>query len=223
LQFLQAVQVGAAVLARVRSLHLIDQLDLAAAGNGNGTWSNEHADLSGSGKENVWIASSLGFVYRYLLVHEVDGSDRENLIDSLEDEDFPIREHLGRLRVMKRPDPRRRAALRPSERQSPALVGEAVRTLSVYLSEYIIGLEVAEGRNAAASRVRVDIRKHVGAHGRSGGGVAASQESSSPPETISPGDEDRGGAYPAWAELTRAASRFCSDAARLENSLPALA
>src|SRR5687768_2484880 len=90
--------------------------------------------------------------YRYLLDQEIDGSDIEHLIDSLEDEEFPIREVLGEKEM--------NAAIRegvlhfdhPSEEPLPWF-GECLRVLSIYLSEYIIGLVMAEGRNAAGFRV----------------------------------------------------------------------
>jgi hypothetical protein len=102
--------------------------------------------------------------YRYLLEQEIDGSDIENLIDSLEDEEFPIREALGE-REMNAAI--REGVLRFDVTTDHQLMwfGECLRTLSVYLSEYIIGLEVAEGRNAAGFRIEVEIRKYAGCRG----------------------------------------------------------
>ena|SRR5688572_4313695 len=102
--------------------------------------------------------------YRYLLDQEIDGSDIENLIDSLEDEEFPIREILGEAEM--------NAAIRDGtlhfDHASDAPLpwfGDCMRVLSIYLSEYIVGLELAEGRNAAGFRVEVEIRKYVGCRG----------------------------------------------------------
>src|SRR5919205_849892 len=93
--------------------------------------------------------------YRYLLQQEIDGSDIEHLIDSLEDEEFPIREALGEREM--------NAAIREGELVFDVTVdhqlkwfGDCLRVLSIYLSEYIIGIELAEGRNAAGFRVEVE-------------------------------------------------------------------
>lgn len=106
----------------------------------------------------------VSIAYRYLLEQEIDGSDIEHLIDALEDEDFPIREVLGEREM--------NAAIRestlrfdhPSDTPLPWF-GECLRVLSIYLSEYIIGLEFAEGRNAAGFRVEVEVRKYAACRG----------------------------------------------------------
>lgn len=102
--------------------------------------------------------------YRYLLEHEVDGSDAGHLIDALEDEEFPIREIIGEKQMVALI---RDGMLRfdhPSDSPLPWF-GDCLRVLSIHLSEYIIGLEFAEGRNAADFRVEVEIRKYVGRRG----------------------------------------------------------
>ena len=95
--------------------------------------------------------------YRYVLDQEIDGSDAEHLVHALEDEEFPIRELIGEAQMVAQI---KDGALAFDHASSERLAwfGECIRTLSVYVSEYIIGLEFAEGRNAEGSRIEVEIR-----------------------------------------------------------------
>jgi hypothetical protein len=102
--------------------------------------------------------------YRYLLSLEVDGSDRENLVDSLEDEEFPIRERLGEAEMVRQI---REGELRfdcLSEARLPWFAG-CIEVLSIHLSEYVIGLELEEGRNKEGTRTHVAITKYAGRMG----------------------------------------------------------
>lgn len=102
--------------------------------------------------------------YRYLVEHEVDGSDRSNLIDSPEDEVFPIRERLGEAAMNAQI---RDGTLRFDAQSEVPLpwFPDCLEVLSVHLSEYITGLDLAEGRNAEGIRVQVELRKYAGRRG----------------------------------------------------------
>jgi hypothetical protein len=102
--------------------------------------------------------------FHYLFEHEVDGSDAEHLIDALEDEEFPIREELGERAMVHAI----REGLLSFDRESDQQLHwfpKCLETLSVHLSEYITGLEIAEGRNQAGIRVEIEIRKYVARRG----------------------------------------------------------
>jgi hypothetical protein len=139
--------------------------------------------------------------YRYLLDQEIDGSDIEHLIDALEDEEFPIRELLGEREM--------NAAIREgtlhfdhaSDVPLPWF-GDCMRVLSVYLSEYIIGLELAEGRNAAGFRVEVEIRKYAGCRGDLIA-VPLRHQIDFHSGEIEPGEEDIAWLTQHWNELPR--------------------
>lgn len=139
--------------------------------------------------------------YRYLLAQEIDGSDIENLIDSLEDEEFAIREVLGEAEM----NARIRAGLlsfdHPSDVPLPWF-GECLRVLSVYLSEYIRGLELAEGRNHADIRVEFEVRKWIA---RTGELIAVPMVPKIDFATgeVSPGEEDLRYLEAHWPELPR--------------------
>lgn len=149
-------------------------------------------------------------VYRYLFDLEVDGSDAEHLIDALEDEEFPMREILGEREMNTMI---RESALHFDQESHAPLkwFGESLRVLSIYLSEYIIGLEFAEGRNAAGFRVEVEIRKYAA---RRGDLIAVPLRHSVDFKTgeISAGEEDIGYLIKHWNELPR----WAHDAYRLK-------
>lgn len=148
--------------------------------------------------------------YRYLLRHEVDGSDQSNLIDSLEDEVFPIREILGEA-VMN-------AAIKEGvlnfDHESDTRLGwfaDCFEVLSVHLSEYIIGLEIAEGRNAEGSRVQVELRKFAGCRGNVIT-VPMKHRIEFPSGEITPTEEDVDYLRDNWSTLPR----WAQDAYRLK-------
>jgi hypothetical protein len=148
--------------------------------------------------------------FRYLLEQEIDGSDIEHLIDSLEDEEFPIREIVGEQEMVAMI---REGTLRfdfPTDDQVPWF-GECLRVLSIYLSEYCIGLEFAEGRNAEGSRVAVEVRKWVGCRGDLIA-VPLRHKIEFPSGDIAPGDEDLSYLTEHWKELPR----WAQDAYRLK-------
>jgi hypothetical protein len=102
--------------------------------------------------------------YHYLLDLEVDGSDRENLVDSLEDEEFPIREVLGETEMV-RQIKEGRLVFDQGSSAPLAWFRQCIEVLSVHLSEYIIGLEVIESRNKEGTRTDVAITKYAGRMG----------------------------------------------------------
>lgn len=148
--------------------------------------------------------------YRYLLELEIEGSDIENLVDSLEDEEFPIREVVGE-RAMNAMI--REGLLRFDHASDEVLswFGECMRVLSIHLSEYIIGLELAEGRNAAGFRIEVEIRKYVGCRGDLIG-VPMKHAIDFKSGEIEPTEEDVGWLKAHWGELPR----WAHDAYRLK-------
>jgi hypothetical protein len=142
--------------------------------------------------------------FRYLLELEIDGSDRENLVDSLEDETFPIRELLGEAEMVRQI---REGELRfehgPGPRQ--AWFAGCIEVLSVHLSEYVIGLELEEGWNAQELRTKVAVTKHAGCRGEVIA-VPLAHRIAYPSGEIEPGLEDLGWlrahflALPRWAQ-----------------------
>lgn len=148
--------------------------------------------------------------YRYLLDQEIDGSDIEHLIDSLEDEEFPIREELGEKEMNQAI---RDGVLRFDHTGDAQLhwFGECLRVLSIYLSEYIIGLEIAEGRNAAGFRVQVEIRKHAACRGDLIA-VPLKHTIDFKSGEIAPGEEDVAYLTKHWVELPR----WAQDAYRIK-------
>jgi hypothetical protein len=148
--------------------------------------------------------------YRYLLQQDVDGSDAEHLAHALEDEEFPIREVLGE-RMMNHQIKEGLLTFDVESDERLLWFPECLRTLSIYLSEYVIGLEFAEGRNAEGSRVSVEIRKHVG---RTGELISVPLHHSIdfPSGDIKPGLEDVGYLHAHWKELPR----WAQDAYRIK-------
>jgi hypothetical protein len=149
-------------------------------------------------------------LYRYLLHQEIDGSDAEHLMHALEDEEFPIRELIGEREMNARIKGGELAFDAESEERLPWF-GNCIRTISVYISEYVIGLELAEGRNAEGSRVQVEVQKYVG---RRGDLIAVPMTHSIgfPSGEISVGEEDVAYLTAHWGELPR----WAQDAYRLK-------
>jgi hypothetical protein len=102
--------------------------------------------------------------YHYVLDLEVDGSDRENLVDSLEDEEFPIRELLGEAEMVRQIRDGKLELDHGSSVRWPWF-SQCIEVLSVHLSEYVIGLEIEEGRNKEGTRAQVTITKYAGRMG----------------------------------------------------------
>lgn len=103
-------------------------------------------------------------LYRYLLDLEIDGSDRSHLIDALEDEEFPLRELLGE-KAMVEQIQEGELKMDVTSEKPIRWFAKVIEVLSVHLSEYVIGLELAEGRNAEGTRVQVEVRKYAGRMG----------------------------------------------------------
>lgn len=148
--------------------------------------------------------------YRYLLSQEIDGTDAAHLVDSLEDEEFPIREALGEAKMNQEIRDGLLEVDLDSDRPLPWFA-ECIRTLSVYLSEYVIGLEVAEGRNAEGSRIQVEARKMIGRRGDLIA-VRLKHRIEFPSGEITTGDEDVADLTARWNELPR----WAQDAYRIK-------
>jgi hypothetical protein len=149
-------------------------------------------------------------LYRYLLQQDIDGSDAEHLVHAIEDEEFPIREIIGEKTMVEQIKEGMLSFDYESNERLPWF-GESIRTMSVYISEYIIGLEFAEGRNAEGSRIAVEIRKYVGRRGDLIS-VPLTHSIAFPTGEISPGPEDIRYLETHWQELPR----WAQDAYRIK-------
>ena len=136
--------------------------------------------------------------YRYLLSHEIDGTDQGHLIDALEDEEFALFDVLGEDVV--------NAQIREgtlefqTETTSPLpWFREVISILSVHLSEYIYGFEIAEDREGGR---RVEILKYIG---RKGDVIAVplTYTIEFPSGDVTPGLEDTNWLEQNWAKLPR--------------------
>ncbi len=137
--------------------------------------------------------------YHYQLSHEVDGSDQGHLIDALEDEEFALFDALGEEVV--------NAQIREGELKFEtdtttrlSWFREVIAVLSVHLSEYIYGFEIAEDRESG--RRTVEILKYIG---RKGDVVAVplTYTIEFPSGEITPGLEDTNWLEANWKALPR--------------------
>jgi hypothetical protein len=100
--------------------------------------------------------------YHYRLAHEVDGSDQSHLIDALEDEEFALFEEMGEDAV----NQQIRSGELKFEKETNERLGwfrDVIAVLSIHLSEYIYGLEIAEDRETG--KRHVEILKYIGRKG----------------------------------------------------------
>jgi hypothetical protein len=148
--------------------------------------------------------------YRYLLELDIEGSERSHLIDALEDEELPLRELLGEDVMV--------AQIKDGElhfeHESPtplAWFPEALATLSVYLSSYVIGLEIAETRDERGTRTGLEVMKHAARRGERIA-VPLQYRLAYPSGELEPGDENLQHLEKVWATLPR----WAQDAYRLK-------
>jgi hypothetical protein len=136
--------------------------------------------------------------YRYLLSHEIEGSDQNHLIDALEDEEFALFDELGEDVVNAQIREGKIEFAKETESRLPWF-REVISVLSVHLSEYIYGLEVAEDRESGR---RIEILKYIG---RRGDVIAVplTYTIEFPSGEITPGLEDTGWLESNWAKLPR--------------------
>lgn len=136
--------------------------------------------------------------YRYLLSHEIDGSDQGHLIDALEDEEFALFDLLGEEEVNRQI---RSGLLEFREETTSRLpwFREVISVLSIHLSEYIYGLEIAEDREAGR---HIEILKYIG---RRGDVIAVplTYTIEFPSGEITPGLEDTNWLEQNWDKLPR--------------------
>lgn len=142
--------------------------------------------------------------YRYLFEVDVAGAERGHLIDALEDEVFPPRDLLGEAELNRRIQEGELHFEHVSpERQG--WFGEALATLSVHLSQYVTGLEVAEVRDERGARTHLEVLKHAARRGERIA-VPLTYTVAFPSGEIEPGDEDLShltrvfGTLPRWAQ-----------------------
>src|SRR5262249_47297103 len=126
------------------------------------------------------------------------------------DEEFPIREVLGE-RAMNAQIKEGQLKLDVESDQRLPWFGECIKTISVYISEYVIGLEFAEGRNAEGSRVQVEVQKYVGRRGELIA-VPMTHSIGFPSGDIAVGEEDTAYLTAHWGELPR----WAQDAYRIK-------
>ncbi|MBK6684745.1 MAG: hypothetical protein IPG45_09745 [Deltaproteobacteria bacterium] len=152
----------------------------------------------------------MGTEYRYLLELDIPGSEAGHLIDALEDEPFPPRELLGEAELNRRI----RDGELHFEHVSPERLGwfgEALATLSVYLSTYVTGLEIAEARDERGTRTHLEILKHAARKGERIA-VPLTYQIAQPSGELEPGDEDLRHLNKVWSTLPR----WAQDAYRLK-------
>lgn len=137
--------------------------------------------------------------YRYLLDVEIDGSERGHLIDALEDEPFELRNILGEAQMNAQLKEGRLLYDGDATERQPWF-GEVIEVLSVYISSYIYGLEMAETR--VDGKRTVELLKHIGRRGERIA-VPLTHTIEFPSGEITPGDEDLDYLEANWAKLPR--------------------
>lgn len=149
-------------------------------------------------------------LYRYLMDLEIDGVERGHLADAIEDEDFPLADAMGAEELDARIRSGRLAIDAETEDRLPWFA-QTIEILSIYLSTYVTGLEIAESRDASGTRDGVEILKYVG---RKGDVIAVPLEHTIafPSGEIEPGEEDVTHLEKNWSALPR----WAQDAYRLK-------
>jgi hypothetical protein len=100
--------------------------------------------------------------YRYLIEQDIDDSDASHLIDALEDEDLGLRDEIGEASLADQIRGGRILFDAVREAKLEWFKG-TIEVLSIHLSQYIYGLEVAETRDDG--RRRIEILKYIGRRG----------------------------------------------------------
>ena len=137
--------------------------------------------------------------YRYQLEHEIDGSDQGHLIDALEDEEFALFEAMGEDEVNRQiKDGKLEYRAETTERLP--WFRDVISVLSVHLSEYIYGFELAEDRESG--KRSVEILKYIG---RRGDVIAVplTYTIEFPSGEVTPGLEDTNWLEANWTSLPR--------------------
>src|SRR5690349_5103417 len=103
--------------------------------------------------------------YRYLVDHPISQEDLEPLQSGLEDEaEFRLAELVGRDELARMlADAHLSIDVTVSQRFFA--FGGALGVLSVYLPEYVSGVEIVEERDHALKRTRVECWRYVGRQG----------------------------------------------------------
>src|SRR6266513_1312283 len=107
----------------------------------------------------------MGGRYRYLLQHSISGEDLEALTSGLEDErEFRLAELAGAAPLAQ--------MLKDGELDIDVETGErffafggAIEILSVYLPEYVSGIEIVEELDIGLKRTRIECWRYVGRKG----------------------------------------------------------
>lgn len=150
----------------------------------------------------------MSVVYRYLMDLEIDGVDRGHLADAIEDEDFPLADAMGAEEL----DARIRAGRLAIDAETDERLEWFARTieiLSIYLSTYVTGLEIAESREDGERRV--EVLKYAGRRGEVIA-VPLTWSVAFPSGEIEPGEEDEAWLEKNWSALPR----WAQDAYRLK-------
>ncbi len=138
---------------------------------------------------------------RYLMDHEVDAMDLEPLRSGLEDErEFALAALVGEraLAEMLRDGMLRFDVTRP---EPFAAFAKCIEILSVYLPEYVSGIEILEALDAAGRRRSVACWRHIGRSGELA--RVALDHAVSVGREIVPGGEDVAALRAGWKDLPR--------------------
>jgi hypothetical protein len=107
----------------------------------------------------------VGGRYRYLLEHSIAGEDLEALRSGLEDEPhFRLQELVGK-GPLERMLEEGELAIDVAAGARFYAFGPSIEILSVYLPEYVIGVEVAETLDHGLNRRRVECFRYIGRRG----------------------------------------------------------
>ncbi len=161
-------------------------------------------------KRGVRIGYDSPVLYRYLMDLEIDGVERGHLADAIEDEDFPLSDAMGADEL----DARIRSgrlAIDAEMEERLEWFGRTIEILSIYLSTYVTGLEIAESRDESGTRDQVEVLKYVGRKGEVIA-VPVTWTVAFPSGEIEPGEEDEGWLERNWSALPR----WAQDAYRLK-------
>ncbi|HYV44357.1 MAG TPA: hypothetical protein VFA20_05815 [Myxococcaceae bacterium] len=141
----------------------------------------------------------MGGRYRYLLEHSIAGEDLEPLRSGLEDEQgFRLHELVGRAPLEQMLE-EGELDIDTSTSDRFFAFGPSIEILSVYLPEYVSGVEVAETLDHGLNRRRIECYRYIGRRGEL---VTVPLEyAMSLDREIVPGHEDLSRLREMWHEL----------------------
>lgn len=148
--------------------------------------------------------------YRYMLDLEIDGVERGHVADAIEDEDFPLGDVLG-WDVLDEQIRSGRVVWNVETEERVPWFGKVIEVLSVYVTSYVTGVEVAESRDESGTRDGLELLKYVGRKGEVIA-VPLTHTVAFPSGVITPGAEDLEHLEKNWEALPR----WAQDAYRLK-------